>query len=161
MTEVRQATLADCVHVLSAMQHTPRGQEELAQARNIMGFAPDAEKIAMLHFEASVGAFSFADGEDVLAVAGFIIQRPGVCRTWMFARDEAWERYGAELTERVRMMLDSTMDVSHRIEAVCSDSRLKVHRWYDRIGLQKETTLTRYMADGSNAALFVRIRGDN
>lgn len=158
-TFVRQATLLDCLGVIASMD-TERGQTEIVQAQNIAG-PMDLESLALLHYQSSEQSVAFVSMEApgrAMAVAGFIRSRPGVLRTWMFATDRAWEEYGQELTEATANGI--RIQTAHRIEAVCSDSRPQVHRWYNRIGLEKETTLRAYMADGSDAALFVRIRGD-
>lgn len=159
-TFVRDATMLDCLGVFARLR-TERGLTEIAQAQNIAG-PMDTESLAIMHYRASELAVAFcsmAEPGRALAVAGFISQRPGVLRTWMFAVDEAWEDYGAELTQATAEGI--LAQPAHRIEAICSDSRPQVHRWYSRIGLEKETTLRRYMADGSDAALFVRIRSEH
>ena len=160
-TFVREASMLDCLGVFSRLG-TDRGQTEIAQAQNIAGpYTP--EKLAIMHYGASATTVAFcsmAEPGRALAVAGFIRERAGVLRTWMFATDEAWEDYGTELTMETLKGIEVALETAHRIEAICSDSRPQVHRWYARIGLTKETTLRRYMADGSDAALFVRIRSD-
>lgn len=160
-TFVRSASMLDCLGVVAGLD-TPRGETELAQARNIAG-PQSNEALAIMHYQSSIASVAFCSMEApgrALAVAGFMQTRPGVLRTWMFATDLAWDEYGADLTAETAKGIDAAMDSAHRIEAICSDSRPQVHRWYARIGLEKETTLRRYMADGSDAALFVRIRSD-
>jgi hypothetical protein len=162
-TFIRPATLLDILGVMTAMAETPRGVEELEQARNLGG-ASIRELAATQLFLDSSAILAMATPEEpyrALAVAGYLPQRFGVLRTWMFATDEAWLDHGFELTQHVADSLNGALSMAHRIETICSDSRLKTHRWYARIGLEKEATLKRYMADGSDAALFVRLRRDN
>lgn len=161
-TFVRDASLLDCLGVIAGMT-SPREVEEIEQCRQIWGYRATPEKIASNLYFGSLTVVAMASEElpgRALTVAGFQHERPGVFRTWMFALDEAWEKHGADLTAHTARGIEEAGKVAHRIEVICSDSRPQVHRWYSRIGLQKETTLRRYMADGSDAALFVRIRSD-
>ena len=162
-TVLRTASLLDILAVLQ-QQDGPRGVEEMAQTQ-VLDDPATPDHIAAALFQQSVWAYAMTAVEAparALAVAGFIRQRKGVYRTWMYALDEAWEKYAQELTAHVAGGLKDVIGAgAHRIEAICLDSRARVHRWYNRIGLQKEATLTRYCTDGTDAALFVLTRSDN
>lgn len=161
-TVLRTANLLDILAVLQ-QQDGPRGIEEMAQTQ-VLNDPATPDHIAAALFQQSAYGFTMTT-EDAparaLAVAGFIRQRAGVYRTWMYALEEAWENYAQELTAHVADGLQEMLKRAHRIEAICLDSRPRVHRWYNRIGLQKEATLTRYCTDGTDAALFVLTRSDS
>ena len=159
---IREATLLDILGVLADMDLTQRGQDELAQWR-LLSDAYTKDQIAAQMLQQSRFIYAFVDEREpqrALAVAGFIPMRTGVLRTWMLATDAAWELYGLELTKATADGLQHAQETAHRIEAICLNSHHKAHRWYARIGLQKETTLTRYCTDGTDAALFVMTRSE-
>jgi len=161
-TVLRVANLLDILAVLQ-QQDTPRGVEEMAQAQLLLGGMTPDQMAAMLFQQSSFTYTMTTEAEPAraLAVAGFVRQRPGVYRTWMFALDKAWTTHGPEMTEHTAKALRDMLENAHRLEAVCLNSRERVHRWYNRIGLQKESTLTRYCSDGTDAALFVLTRSDH
>jgi hypothetical protein len=161
-TVIRIANLLDILAVVQ-QQDTPRGVEEMAQAQLITGgITPDALAADLFLRSSFTYAMTTEDAPaQALAVAGFMFQRPGVYRSWMFALDEAWEKHGTALTEHTAKALRDMLENAHRIEVICLNSRERVHRWYNRIGLQKEATLTRYCSDGTDAALFVLTRSEH
>jgi hypothetical protein len=160
---VRAATMLDLLVVIKAMRATMRGQNELHAFSVMSGeLVDDAYAAGLMRCSRDVVALVAAENVDrALVVAGFIPQRPGVARTWMLATDEAWEKYGKELTiytERgIALQLESRL---HRVETVCLDSHTAAKAWYPRLGLKQEATLAKFCTDGSDAALFVRLRGD-
>lgn len=161
-TILREATLLDTLGVMSEMQTTARGQSELKQACLLDGDYTN-EQLAVRLWGCSQAAFAmsvFDQPGRALIVAGFIPQRKGVLRTWMMATDEAWAHYGADVTAYTAKGLQNALDSAHRIEAICLNSHEQAHRWYAKIGLQKEATLTRYCTDGSDAAMFVLTRSE-
>ena len=160
---VRSATLLDMLSVADAMRRTMRGQDELKIFSLVAGPAVDERFIAQL-FQFSHDAVALVPAEDpnrALVVAGFTHQRPGVSRTWMMATDEAWEKYGRELTTYTERGIALQLAKLHRVETVCPDSHIRAKAWYPRLGLKQEATLAKFCSDGSDAALFVRLRGDN
>jgi RimJ/RimL family protein N-acetyltransferase len=162
-TLLREATLLDTLGVISQMNDTARGQAELKQARLLDGPYTD-EQLAVRLWGTSQAAFAMTTFDQpgrALVVAGFIPQRIGVLQTWMLATDEAWEHYGADVTAHTAEGIKKALDRAHRIQAICLNSHEQAHRWYARIGLQKETILTRYCTDGSDAAMFVLTRSEH
>jgi hypothetical protein len=158
-TVVRSATYFDIIDVIAAMRKTERGCYDLNCFALVAG-APSASQLR----ECSVGMVALVKREDphALAVAGFIPQLPGVLRTWMLATDAAWLEHGAELTwyTYVGIGVQIEQGGARRIETVCPDSHTAAKAWYPRLGLKQESTLAKYCTDGSDAALFVRLRGE-
>jgi len=161
-TLLREATLLDVLGVISQMNLTPRGQNELKQMR-LLSDEYTSDQLASQNWSQSRFVYAMTTVQQpgrALCVAGFIPQRSGVLRTWMMATDEAWDYYGGDVTAYTAQGLKNALETAHRIEAICLNSHSQAHRWYARIGLQKETTLTRYCTDGSDAALFVITRSE-
>lgn len=161
-TLIREATLLDVIGVVSQMGLTVRGQNELKQMR-LLSDEYTADQLAAQNWGQSRFVYAMTTIESpgrALAVAGFIPQRAGVLRTWMLATDEAWDYHGGDTTAYTAQGLKNALESAHRIEAICLDSHSQAQRWYARIGLRKETTLTRYCTDGSDAALFVITRSE-
>ncbi len=98
---------------------------------------------------------------EALVVCGFVPLRDGVYSTWFMATSKAWSEYAEAVTtlaaERLRWALDSG---AHRLETLCLSSRERAHRWYTKIGLRHESTLKGYCVDGSDAVMYVRLKGD-
>lgn len=162
-TIVRAATLRDTIDVIANMRLTMRGQNELRVVENVTGLTVDERFIAALG-QHSIGTVALIKAKDTespaLVVAGFIPLRPGVLRTWMLATDEAWDKYGGELTVYTERGIALQLNGARRIETICPDSHELAKAWYPRLGLKQEATLAKYCSDGSDAALFVRVRGD-
>lgn len=101
--------------------------------------------------------WAFHDGERPLVVGGFIPHREGVYASWFLASQAAWEHAGREVTamtaERIKYMLANG---AHRIETVCLAKRKLAQRWYQRLGLRLESTMSHFCVDGSDAVMFVK-----
>jgi hypothetical protein len=158
---VRPATLLDMLGVATAMRQTLRGQNELKTWEIINGPVVDERFIAQL-FSFSQNAVALVPKENpgrAMVCAGFLPQRPGVLRTWMLATDEAWRGYATELTTYTKLGIVNQLAGAHRIETWCPDSHTAAKAWYPSVGLKQEATLAKYCSDGSDAAVFVALRG--
>ncbi len=156
---VRTATLLDMLSVSYAMNSTERGKRELEGFQLLTGVPVNDHFLAQLS-QVSFYTVALVTKENpgrALVVAGFLPQRPGVLRTWMLPTDEAW-RYGSELTAYTAAGINARLEENHRIETICPDSHVAAKAWYPKIGLKQESTLAKYCSDGSDAALFVRLR---
>lgn len=95
----------------------------------------------------------------VLAVGGFIEQRPRVWQTWAAAIEGAWDLYWPDITAHCREQMDRLFQTgqAQRIETVALASRTAAHRWY-RKGLRQkhEATMPCFFADGQAAVLYAR-----
>lgn len=162
-TVVRIASVRDIVRVVDAMQGTERGRSDLAHFEAVGTPTSERRNLEEL-MKSSVGAVALVQvGEShrALVVAGFLPQLPGVLRTWMLASDEAWLEHGAELTKYTYFGIGVQLERgARRIETICPDSHIAAKAWYPRLGLKQESTLAKYCTDGSDAALFVRLRGE-
>lgn len=162
-TVVRVATLRDILDVAAAMRATERGSYDLECFAQVTGSPVDDRFVSQLgQYSMSTVALVEQKLQNVaLVVAGFIQQRPGVLRTWMLATAPAWREHGAELTRYTALGIAAQLDYgARRIETICPDSHTAAKAWYPRLGLKQESTLAKYCTDGSDAALFVRLRGD-
>lgn len=161
LTFVRSADFGDALRVVARMRSTERGQLEL-NCFALLGSPVDEESLSELLQNSAYTvalATKVAPGRP-LVVAGFTPQRTGVFRTWMLATDEAWAEHGRELTTYTEAGIAVRLrDNAHRIETVCPDSHTRAKSWYPRLGLKQEATLAKFCTDGSDAALFVRLRG--
>lgn len=95
----------------------------------------------------------------IIAVAGFVPQRPRVFQTWAAAVAGSWEAgYWRDITAHCRDQMDLLFaDDAQRIETIALASRTEAARWY-RKGLRQqfEGTMRRYFADGQDAVLYAR-----
>lgn len=92
-----------------------------------------------------------------LVVAGYFQVGVGVWRSYMLARELAWTKYGAEVTKHVNSVIESMAKQPNiRLETICLASRKKARAWYERIGLEYESTLRSYGANGEDAVMYVK-----
>lgn len=160
-TFIRSCMLLDLIGVLHEMAQTSRGMNELHQSMMLGGPAA-LDFIACDLYTRSQTLVAMVDDKNpgrALSVAGFIATGPKVLRTWMFTPDATWDGHSLELTQHTAAGIQGQLKWANRIETYCLDSHEQAKRWYARIGLHKEATLTKYCTDGSDAALFVVTRG--
>jgi hypothetical protein len=99
------------------------------------------------------------DDRKALVVCGYIPQRPGVYQSWYYAMPEAWKPHGKEVTDLTRAIIGGMLERdAHRLETLCLNHRAKALRWYGLLGLQYESTLCKFGANGEDAAMYVALR---
>jgi hypothetical protein len=123
--------------------------------KRFSGMEYDADKIAVAYLNEH--GWIIHNGDQPLAAAGFVMQRPGVWRTWMLATPLAWDPYGREVTRVVRDQIQKVLaeGIAHRIETVTLADRNRARDWYPKIGLQFEATHRKYSASGEDAVFYV------
>lgn len=152
---LRECTLMDCLMVCCDLRDDEWGQVVA------FGGARDIDALAVnCHMQPGAKwTFEAGDGK-ALVVGGFIQHRAGVFSSWFLSSAAAWREHSTEITtmtaERVQYALANG---AHRIETVCLASRTRAHRWYEKVGLTKESTLKGYCVDGSDAVLYVALKG--
>lgn len=145
-------------NLLTVARDLPADEIDLFNRLNAATYDPAAFAIWVLN--APGFNYILHNGDEPLAAAGFIPQRKGVYRTWMAARGLAWTHYADDVT---RLVHDAIRDiisegVAHRVETVTLADRNRARDWYQKIGLQFETTLRKYGCNGEDAVLYVAMR---
>lgn len=132
--------------------------DELGQEHAFLGQALDSESRALRTWHFPGPKWAVADeSEQAIAAGGFIEKRPGVAESWFLSTSDTWKH--ADVTDLVKSVKDGALvETYHRVETVSLASRERAHRWYARLGMQKEATLKKYCADGQDAVLFVSTR---
>lgn len=144
--------------LLSVCYRLPVAERELFSA--VTGETYNSDDAAATAFAQPGLHWIFAD--DLLGVSvaagGFIRQRHGVFRTWMYATAGAWQCAGMTRASRglIARMLDEKL--AHRIETVTLADRSQARDWYGRIGLEYESTLHGYGVGGEDAVMYVAVR---
>lgn len=136
-------------------------QEEIDQFSALRGVGFDADDVAMQLYGSQGPKFCLRDDSGTaVVVAGLRRLRRGVHDTWFLVREDAWPIHGREITVRTARTMQDILASGqvHRIECYCLASREKAQRWYDTIGLKRESILERYGVNGENFALFVATR---
>ncbi|MDE2098513.1 MAG: hypothetical protein KGL39_14765 [Patescibacteria group bacterium] len=153
-TELQPFNLGALMYVVCNLR-----PEEFEQAR-LTGLT-DLDAV-ILAFGSAAGPkwiFQTQDGTPLVA-GGFIPTLPGSYRTWFLATADAWASHGRAITvmaaERLGFMLENG---ARRLETLCLASRKDAHKWYETIGLVHEATLRSYYSDGSDAVLYVKVKG--
>lgn len=145
---------------LAVCRNLPLDDRQVAEAMSGEPYNPaDVALAAMFYQGLHWSVLSDRDGE-LLAVGGFIRQRPGVFRTWLYATGQAWTSCGADLTTIVRDTIRRVLDekLAHRIETVTLASKSLTRDWYGKIGLTYEATLRGFCATGEDAVMYVAVR---
>lgn len=148
-------TLLDALVVIAAADPADLGQA------HVFGFAGTAEDMAVYLRAINGPSWTIchaASGAQV-AIGGFERIRSGVYRSWFIAKQTAFELYGREITaicaRSIRTLLE---DGAHRVETVSLLNRDYAHRWYEAIGLTRESESPGYGINGETAVTYVRLR---
>lgn len=125
----------------------------------IFGYAGSHEGLAV-QMQRSALSWTIADAEHMpVAVAGFDLLRQGVYRTWFLGVEDVFAGYGRELTAIcARSIRNVLTDSARRVETVSLSNRTDTHRWYESIGLTRESESPCYGVNGESAVTYVRIR---
>lgn len=98
-----------------------------------------------------------AKGRPVV-MGGLQFMRPGVYRTWMCGTGE-WSTVVRPVTRFCREVMNTLLAAdAHRIECVSGGWCHKAHRWYRLLGLELESEMIGYGADGSTYLMFRRLK---
>lgn len=156
MITLRDPTLLD---VLGVCLTLPQEERDVYRVMSGQDFDPDAVAADLWNSGGPRWCMADEQGRPVV-VGGFNRMRPGVFRSWFLATAEAWSQHGAEVTritqEVIRGML--AQGEAHRLETVTLASKSRTRRWYDRVGLQFESTLKGFGAGGEAAVMYVALR---
>lgn len=124
------------------------------------GMVRDVDRLALMAFAMRGPKWCLTTDAGVAVLAGGLIpQRLGVMGSWCLISNTGWRDHAAEVTKTVEDVVSKALAGSvHRIETVCLASRERAQRWYETIGLKKESTLKGYCVDGSDAVMFTAVR---
>ncbi len=102
----------------------------------------------------------FMADREPIAIGGFTPMSPSTYRTWFYATERAWEQHGKGLTVEVARLIDWILDeeMVYRVETVTLASQTRARAWYEKIGLQQESTLRGFGAGGADAVMYVAVR---
>lgn len=151
---IRPAFIHDVLYVCRHMDPVERAEREA-----IYGPDFDVDDYAIALYQrgtahASVGA----DGLPRY-IGGFIPLHAGVYTTWM-VHTGRWRSAVREALEVCTRALEALLaDAAHRVEIHCSAANTRAHRFYRRLGFERESIQRAYGADGSDFITFVRLRG--
>ncbi len=156
--KLRDLTLGDVLWTACHLRDDEWDQiEKFGGARDI-----DALVMRAMSYPGEKWAFvdEVTNVDNALVVGGFIPVRAGVFSSWFLVTMQGWSLYGRDVTamaaERVRYKLASG---AHRIETLCLASRTAAQKWYPATGLQFESTLKSFCVDGSDAVMYVAVKG--
>lgn len=137
--------------------------DEIEQFTSMSGFDFDADVAARAFVMTPGQTFVLVDRGNMPVVAGgFEPLRPGVYSGWMVGTTEGWSRYWRAITRHTRRLHDKVLsEGAHRIEIIAKASRVFAHDWYERgLLMEREGVLRGYCADGSDAVMFSRVKGE-
>lgn len=137
--------------------------DERAEVASITG-QPFAADSAAQTYIAVAGLKYVLVGRDgfPLAAGCFEHVRPGVVEAWGMGTPEAWGACWRAITKISRRQMDFLLsNGTHRVQIVSPATRNRAHEWYERgLLMQREGVLRSYFADGSDAVMHARVRGE-
>ena len=152
-------SLLDFIKVAACMP-----QDECDQLEKFTGQKFDVDGVAIGNFTVPGPKWVIKDGDLVLAVGGFVPERPGVWRDFMLTTPEAWQpKYAWRVTLVCRRVMNAmfTSEQAHRLECIVPlsriESRPELVAWYKVLKYKREATLQGYCADGYPAVVFSRV----
>lgn len=98
-----------------------------------------------------------------VVIGGFYRVRPGVWEGWQAGTMAGWGAHWRAITKHTRRLNDALLqDPScHRLQLCAVAGRDKTFEWYERsLGYTREAVLKGYCADGRDAVMFARVKGD-
>lgn len=136
---------------------------EIQQIEAFSGSAFDSEATALQVMSMTGHRWTCYDlaSSEPLVVAGFNRIGATIWRSFMLATNKAWDEHGVEITLHCRRAVKDLMRGQQhiRLETMCLQSRTKARNWYPSIGLEYESTLPAYGANGETAVLYVKTQG--
>lgn len=139
-------------------------EDERKQLEAFTGQPYDVDSAAVGNFTVPGPKWVIKADDEAICVGGFVQQRPGVWRDFMITTVPVWGKHWFAVTRTCRKAMDAmfTTGQAHRLECVTPLSRLaynpKIEAWYRILGYTREATLSRYLADGSDAVMFARVK---
>lgn len=126
-----------------------------------LGGARDIDALITHAYGLPGNKWAFVDDTDhAIAVGGYIPFSATTYRVWMLPTARGWTTHARSITAMAARQHSFMFDSgAKRIETICLESRAKAHRWYKTIGMHRESTLKSYCIDGSDAAMFVQLKG--
>lgn len=155
MIEVRDLNIDD---LLAVCRKLPQSERDAYTALTGIHYVP--EDVAIDTFRQTAFGWILEDPVKPVVACGMFRIRPGVFVTWFYATQAAWDEHGSNVTKITAALLKNTLvpGLAHRIETVTLANRAKARTWYEKLGLQFESTLRGYCADGSEAVRYVAVR---
>ncbi len=154
-THITDVSLVDLLVVAKSL-----ADEEIAQLEAFTGEAFSTEKLAMQIFgtEGIKWTCRVIETGEPIVVAGLFQVGKSTWRTFMVPGDRTWAEFGEEVTKHTVDVLADVADSGPfiRIETICLQGRDKVTDWYEKIGLEYESTLRSYGVEGENAVMYVK-----
>ena len=155
-TEITDVTLVDLLMVCQALP-----EDEIRQIEAFTGNPYDPEQLAVSTYsnDGIKWTCRIKETGEPIVVAGFFQVGVSTWRSFMLATDRAWAEFGREVTDHCKEVVDSVAGSEEfiRIETISLEGREKAQTWYPLIGLEYESTLRSYGANGENALMYVRV----
>lgn len=156
MITLREPTLLD---VLGVCLNLPQDERDVYRTLSGQDYDPDA--VAADLWQTAGPNWCMADERGVpVVVCGYARMQPGVYRSWYLATEAAWKQHGTEVTRLTRDIVSGMLKQggAHRLETLTLASKSLARRWYDRLGLQFESTLKGFGVGGEAAVMYVALR---
>jgi hypothetical protein len=155
-TIVTETNLIDLLVVCKSLP-----EDEIEQIEAFTGEEFDVESIAVSTYNMPGPRWTcrIAETGEPLAIAGYIQVGASIWRSYMLANERAWKEFGGEVTHHVKEVIENlARGQEHiRLETIALESRERARRWYDRVGLEYESTLRSYGAGGEDAVMYVKV----
>lgn len=135
-------------------------EDQKAQIEAIFGEPFDIDGAAIGAAQTQGPKWLLKNGDEPIAIGGFVYQRKGVWRDFMLTTPEAWTDHWFALSRHCRRAMDAMLNSgqAHRLECISLANRKAAHKWYRILGYNLEGTLYGYCASGADAVLYSRVK---
>ena len=159
-TEITNTQLVD---ILIVCRDLPQDEIDQIEAFSGSRFDPQYMAVDIMSGAGPRWTCKIAETGEPIVVAGFDQIGANIWRSFMLATNQAWEKYGGEVTKHARDTVDQLVRGRQhiRLETICLEEREKARAWYPQIGLEYEATLAGYGTKGQSAVLYTKIQSAN
>ncbi len=148
-------------HILLLADHAPA--EEIAQHEAFTGIEWDAGAVAARYYRGIGHKFALLDVANMpVAAGGWEPEGNGTWSSWMITGPDAWREHGLALTRHCRDVMDTLFHAgARRLELQVLATRTGARDWYVKgLRMTEEGTRRQYGANGEDAVMYARVKGD-
>lgn len=135
--------------------------DERRQFEAFTGAAYDHESAALGLYQSQGPKWALlAPDDEPLAVGGYRPVVPGTFDSFMLVTSRGWTEYGRAVTRQTIRAINKMFGEhgARRLQTLCLADRKAARGWYEKIGLQYESTLVAYGANGADAVMYTKVK---
>ena len=152
---VCEMSMSDCVYVCQNMR------EDDFRETSTLTYANTKEEIAKVIFKQGGESYTIFNksGEPVI-IGGAYYENPKVATLWLLATDKISKRDWWYVTQFIIQLIDVMFKngAANRVQAQSIGWRKYAHKWFEKLGLEKDGHLKGFAEDGYDVFLYGKIK---